>query len=278
MAKYTQRDIDYLVDYHNANITGGRNYETNGPFYGVDWLSSDYLEHMKYLSEKYSNLPWLPLAVPKIEIDNIEEFLHFWDQESVAAVRKTPDVAEPWTKETHPLGTRSNWYCPKFKDLALYEDKKFNNQQYGIWESKLFEGKNSIVDRLLEQVFEYYPISKTNMPFRIFIWESLADIQPHKDQSAYWNCLTDFRSMLYNENTDPVLYVIDTETKKRTFIDPPPDTNTFGWSNGKVLHGSDYHGKRKLLLIVNGIQCPIKTETLLESSIEKYKNQLNYPL
>jgi hypothetical protein len=71
---------------------------------------------------------------------------------------------------------------------------------------------------------------------------------------------------------------VDSKTKQQCYIELPTDTNTFGWSNGRVLHGSDYRNKRKLLLIVNAVQCPIKTETLLENSLAKYKNQLNYSL
>jgi hypothetical protein len=213
MPKYTQRDINSIVDFYNMNFGNGQGYETNGPFYGIDWLSQDYIEHMRQLEQQYQSIDWLPLAVPKIEIDNLEEFMHFWDQESVPSTRLSSDIAEPWSKEDHPLGTESSWYKPRFRDLALYEDSKFTNTAHSIWRSKLFEGKNRMVDRLVEQVFEYYPIDKTMPPFRIFIWESLDDIYPHKDQSAHWKCLTDFRTMLHDENTKPTLYVVNTETK-----------------------------------------------------------------
>ena len=149
-------------------------------------------------------------------------------------------------------------------------------QGKSIWTTKLFTGKNKIVDTIVDYVYEHYPIDKKYPLYQIFMWESLQDVSVHKDHSAFWNCLTDFRTLLYDENTDPTLFVLDSKTKQQCYIDLPPDTNTFGWSNGRVLHGSDYRNKRKLLLIVNAVQCPKKTETLLEKSVAKYKTQLNY--
>ena len=282
MPKYKQRDIDYIVDYHNLSPQGKRNLETSGIHPGIPGavldlgIDNDYVQHMHSIEQKYGNYFWLPLDVPKLEIDNIEEFLNFWDNESASALRQVPDIGEPWSKEDHPLGQKSSWYVPSFRELTLYQVPGLINNS--IWSTKLYQGKHKTVDKIIDYVFEYYPVNKRNPVFQIFIWESLQDVKLHKDHSAFWKCLTDFRTMLYDENQHSTLYVVDTEKKTQAYIDLPADTNTFGWSNGRVLHGSDFHNKRKLLLIVNAVQCPEKTEMLLEKSIKKYQDQLNYSI
>jgi hypothetical protein len=83
--------------------------------------------------------------------------------------------------------------------------------------------------------------------------------------------------MLFDENTEPTLYVGD-DNSEPVFVDLPDDTNTFCWSNGKSLHGSTYNGKRKFILCASMIQHSKKTDDLLERSIIKYKDRLNYKL
>jgi len=84
--------------------------------------------------------------------------------------------------------------------------------------------------------------------------------------------------MLHDENPEPTLCVADIERGDVNYIDLPKDTNSFCWSNGTQLHGSDYKGKKKFLLCVAGVQHSIKSEELFERSIKKYKDQLNYKL
>ena len=278
MATYTQRDINYIFDYHSKTYPATLNklHQAHpgvvSPF--ITNSSHDYIAHMEHIEQKFGDYFWLPLAVPRLDIGPPEELLEFWDSEAEPALRKTSDIAEPWEKEKHPLGNKSNWYVPQFKELTLYQLPELQGKS--IWTTKLFTGKNKIVDTIVDYVYEYYPIDKKYPLYQIFMWESLQDVSVHKDHSAFWNCLTDFRTLLYDENTDPTLFVLDSKTKQQCYIDLPPDTNTFGWSNGRVLHGSDYRNKRKLLLIVNAVQCPEKTEKLLEKSVEKYQTQLNY--
>ena len=85
--------------------------------------------------------------------------------------------------------------------------------------------------------------------------------------------------MLHDENDKPTLYVSDIEHGDSNFVDTMGlDTNSFCWSNGSQIHGSDYFGKRKQLLCINGFLSVSKLDALLERSVNKYKDQLNYKL
>jgi hypothetical protein len=250
-------------------------FVTDGPIMEYkDILPKEYLEKMKALSDKYREVRWLPLDIPKIEFDDFEEFKHLWHQESIDIVRVKPDVAEPWSKEAHPLGKHSSWNKAQFKGLTLYQHPQIpiSNQSFA---AKEYKGDNKQLKRIVEQVFDYFPI---HTMLSIFIWQSAMPIAAHRDRGAYWKCPTDFRVMLQDENEEPTLWVADVEKGDINYIDLPPDTNSFCWSNGTQIHGSDYHGKTKHLLCISGIQHSVKSDELFERSIAKYKDQLNYEL
>ena len=249
---------------------------TDGPAIGFkEYLPQEYLEKMKALSDKYREIRWLPLDIPKIEFQDLEEFKHIWHQESIDVVRVRPDVAEPWSKEDHPLGHNSSWHSKSFKGLTLWHNPMTYPIDAGSFAAKEYKGDNKQLKRIVEQVFEYFPIHTMQS---IFIWQSTEKIHPHRDEGAFWKCPTDFRVMLHDENEEPTLYVADIEKGDINFIDLPSDTNSFCWSNGTQIHGSTYYGKKKYLLCISGVQHVKKSDDLFERSIVKYKDQLNYQL
>lgn len=270
------RDSDISTQLRRARITSlaSKLTGTKDQHWDGHPLPPQYLERMEELSKTYGHIQWLPLDIPKIEIGNTDEFLDLWDRFHHDVVRVRPDVAEPWTKEEHPWGAKSSWHTAQFKGLHLYHTDKFDINS-NSFAAKLYPGKIPIFERIVQQVFEYFPLH----PFiSIFIWESTMPIAPHKDKGAFWKCPTEFRSMLYDENTEPTLYVAEDGSDQPIFINPPEDTNNFCWSNGKMFHGSTYHGRRKLLLCMAGPQHSQKSADLFDRSIHKYKNQLNYEL
>ena len=235
-------------------------------------VSQDYRDRMIQLGEDYGNIKWLLLDIPRIDLTDKEEFFSIWNNESVDILRKTSDVAEPWEKEKHPLGDKSSWYVPQFKGLTLW-NHPMNNIEMNPFVAKRYLGNSKQLGQIVEQVFEYFPI---HTMWEIFLWESLVPIAPHRDKSAYWNCPTEFRSMIYDENPDPTLFVVDIKKGDKNYIDLPNDTNSFCWSNGTHIHGSDYYGKRKVILCMNGIQHSGKSRDLFERSVAKYQSKLNY--
>jgi len=265
-------DIAFINRVIDAN--SNNEFLQNPKFLGKD-LPQEYVEKMTLLGEKYREIRWLPLDIPKIEIDDIDEFKDLWDKESIDVLRVTPDVAEPWSKEEHPFKKHSSWHVPSFKGLHLYENKVISPISGDSFAGKLYEGNNRQLKRILEQTLEYYPI---HTYLSIFIWQSTREIAPHRDRGFFWKCPTEFRAMLHDENDKPTLYVADIEKRDIHYVDCPEDTNSFCWSNGTQVHGSDYHGKRKWILCISGAQHSSKSDELFERSIKKYRNKLNYNL
>jgi hypothetical protein len=133
-------------------------------------------------------------------------------------------------------------------------------------------------DRIKEQIMDTMPFHSISS---LYIWESTKDVYPHRDAQYFWDCPTEFRIMLNDENdpvTEPTLYVADIDYGDVNYVTLPEETNAFCWSNGSQLHGSDYHGKRKQLICINPIFSISKYEKLLDRSIEKYRDRLNYKL
>jgi hypothetical protein len=256
-------------------LLAANEFVTDGPAAEhKDLLPKEYLEKMKILSDKYREVRWLPLDIPRIEFDDFEEFKHTWHQESIDIVRVRPDVAEPWSKDAHPYKHLSSWHTSQFKGLTLWQNPYIPIDS-GSFAAKEYKGNSKQLKRIVEQVFEYFPI---HTMLSVFIWQSTMAIAPHRDKGAFWKCPTDFRVMLHDENEDPTLWVADVEKGDINYIAPPPDTNSFCWSNGTQIHGSDYHGKTKYLLCIAGVQHSTKSDELFERSIAKYKDQLNYKL
>lgn len=238
-----------------------------------DW----YLDRVKILGKKYRPIRWLPLDVSRFELDKAK-FLEWWDRESIDILRTAPDVAEPWSKENHPLGLDSNWHKPQFKGCDIYyiDPPNFESHRQIGWRMKL--KNDSMFTPLIEQIMDTLPIYQLHA---VYIWESVRDVYPHRDNTYYWDIPTEMRIMLFDDNdpiTEKTLYVADVDHGDMNYISLPKDTNTFIWSNGSQLHGSDYHGKRKQLIAMNCIYDLNKYEKLIDKSIDKYKDQLNYVL
>lgn len=247
-------------------------YITSGPVNGLD-PANEYIEEMQVISEKYKAIKWLPLDVPKIDIGDPKEFLEIYNMYRHPIMRVAADVAEPWTKEEHPHKQDSTYYKESFNGCYLYSNKNIDWPH--AWNLGPYVGDLPVFKRIVEQVHDYFPYYPL---VRVHIWESVCYCPPHRDNSAFWKCPTEFRTMLYDENDKPTFYVAEDGSDEPIFIDLPDDTNSFCWSNGRMVHGSDYHGKRKLLLVVAGIQHTQKSVELFDRSIAKYKDKLNYKL
>jgi hypothetical protein len=79
---------------------------TDGPPLNVQ-LPSFYIDRMRELGKKYRPIRWLPLDIPRIEFDNVDEFLDIWEKEKQPSVRIKPSAAEPYEKDDHPTGKDS---------------------------------------------------------------------------------------------------------------------------------------------------------------------------
>jgi hypothetical protein len=236
-------------------------------------MPESYIRRMQDLGEKFKDLSWLPLHLPKFELENLETFEEIWQRECIEIKDNNPDCAT----EFKGLHITANCLLD-FNLHDLYINGKMSKVQIseaggytqgreivGSWSKKLY--KHKFFFNLISQVMDTFPIRQIS---NMLILETVNDVVPHREQSWVWKCPTEFRIMLHDENTNPTIYVSNIETGDTSYIDLPEDTNSFCWSNGTHVYGIDYHGKKSYQLIVNAIWDSNKLESLVEKSMEKY--------
>lgn len=280
-AKLNQYDLSLM----NPSYTKlGPTHQRNGLLYSNSWVKPGplypiYVERMKALGEKYKNLRWLPLAIPRIDIEDKEEFLSIWNKEKIALVPTDNSVTDP---EFYGMHIHSNCGLDfQFHD-TYPEDMQIEHiteesgmlqgrPPIGRYAKKLF--RHRFFNKIIDQILCTYPINTLS---NILILETAKDIAPHREQSWAWKCPTEFRSLLFKNQ--PKMYVADIEHGDINYIELPDDTNTVCWSNGTQVYGIDYDNEPTYQIVVNAIWDSKKLDQLLEESIAKYQSVLNYKL
>lgn len=262
-----------------GNTKLGPCFQGKGMWAAASWnmpvpIDPMYLGKFKTLSEKYKHLDYVPLDIPRIELDDYEEFLHIWNKEKIIL---KPKDQEDHESSLYGLHITSNALLDfNLHDLYVNGRPPANmmsteagwNQgrtAEGLHTKKLF--KHKFWSNLIVQIMDSFPIHALS---NILIVEVVKDLMPHQEQSWDWNCPTEFRVALHDENTEPTLYVTDIKTGNTTYVNLPKDTNSVCWSNGKKLYGIDYHGKPNYQVIVNAVWNSSKVEQLIDRSIRKY--------
>lgn len=280
-AKLNQYDHSGMNPSHTKL---GPAHQRNGLFCWNSWVQAGplypfYIERMKALGEKYRNVRWLPLDIPKIEIKNQEEFLELWNREKIAIMPTDGSVVDP---EFYGLHIHSN--CGL--DFQFHDTYATNTHvDHVTKESGMLQGRppmgrytkkllrHRFFSDLIDQILSTYPINTLS---NILILETAKDVEAHREQTWAWKCPTEFRSFLFDNQ--PKLYVSDIENGDIHYVDLPEDTNTVCWSNGTQVYGIDYDGQPSYQVIVSAIWDSKKLDKLVESSIDKYKSKLNYKL
>jgi len=241
------------------------------------WPES-YIRKMNDIGEKYKDLSWLPLALPRIEIDDFFIFEEIWNRESIK-ISKTDDAS--WDPEFKGLHITANCLLD-FNLHDLYVNGKMSKMQIsdetgysqgrstvGLYSKKLY--KHKFFFNMISQVMDLFPIQQIS---NMLILEQINEVAPHREQSWVCKCPTEFRVMLHDENTTPNIYLGNIETGKIDYIRLPEDTNSFCWSNGTHVYGIDYRGKKSYQLVVNAVWSAEKLNMLIEKSISKYRSEI----
>jgi len=276
-AKVSQFDYSKL----NTSYTKlGPSLHKNASFIQASWspeipISESYLTKIRVLEEKYKSIFWLPLDIPKIQISDWKRFLEIWEREKIPIVKKNdPDFIQEFYGMHIASNPLIDFYC---HDLYDSKGKMIENQisekngftqgrdNIGLYTKKLY--KDRFFNSLVSNIMSTFPISVINT---ISIFEVMNDVVPHREETWYWKCPTEFRINLYDENENPVFYVTDIESGETRYIELPQDTNSFCWSNGTKLYGIDYHGKKNFQIVVNAIWDTTKLDNLLSTSLKKY--------
>jgi len=244
------------------------------------WISTfeTYRNRFLDLGDKYQDVFWLPLDIPRIEMPPMDQFLEVWDRESVEVV----DLAAPNGKAEfrglhihaysaidyymHDAYDKRGRLTSGYPEAEGFSISALSTTLTGAKYNRNLH-KHKFWTDLIVQVMDHYPIF---MISNILILEQLTDVNPHREETWAWKCPTEFRTSLYDENDTPTLYLSDIITGETKYVDLPKDTNSFCWSNGTKVYGIDYHGKRNFQLVVNAIWDVDKLNSLVEKSIKKY--------
>jgi hypothetical protein len=216
------------------------------------------------LEEKWGKYCFVPFDIPKIGDD--PKLVEWLKENSKPTIKIREDIAGG-------IGNR----FPVFNsvDIKLYGEK---HNVFDIW-------KRNYDHNFLDEFPYFHEQMMDLLPFHTItdwhFWQSNIQIIPHRDQQDFRDFPNSFRSMIYDENPCPTLYVKEdvpdsSVTFPEKFIRKLPNTNTFAWNNLRVMHGSFYlKNYSKMLLIINNRNLDVvKYNKLMERSIEKYADHL----
>lgn len=238
------------------------NYISNARLEHLNRYSSANRLKLLKLERKFQKYCYVPIDIPRIAPANDKDFLA-WYTEYAKPVRKiAEDVA---------CGVREHY---EFK--AIDSQNQFNR----IWE----QNKRADIFKVLPELkagLEALPI--INPQFSL--WNSIGEVQPHRDQGVWEDLPVSFRIMLYDDNPMSTLALQHapavlsaqrpwkTEHHQKFMLPRVPDTNTFAWNNLRTVHSSTRQQEyQKILLIFTNMELDLdKYEDIMERSVKKYQ-------
>ena len=248
---------------------------TSSSWYPSYPIFPQYTQAFEKLGDEFQHIKYLPLDIPRIEIDDLEEFQSVWANAAEITNLQDSNYVPEWRG--------MHIHCFGVIDFSLHDaydihgklkfklsdlDKELGPQErpiIGTMSRKIF--KHKFFNSIIAQVMDHYPIHTLS---NIMILEPIQNVAAHREQSWCWRCPTEFRSMLYDANEKPTMYVSDIDTGETNYITLPDNTTSFCWSNGTKVYGIDYHGKPSYQLVVNAIWDSNRMRDLLRRSLDKY--------
>lgn len=229
--------------------------------------SKDELEKFNELIISYNSLPFFYCDLPKIVPNDLIKFIEIFNTYSASGVRTAPCFEEPWLEHDHPQGQNSSWHQPLWKVLDIHVDSDLPK---GFGHEIIFSNYKDLrkeFPEFYQQIFDLFPFKKI---WFIKFLQNNREILPHRDTDWNFNLPTSFRSMIYDDNDKPTFYLKLLNDDQKKYVDLPSTLNTFAYNNGNFLHGAEYHGKSKILMVVRGYLDFNKYRSLLEKSLIKY--------
>lgn len=247
-------------------------------------------QYPKHFDEKYKDIPYLFLDIPKIVPD--ENFKELWNEKKVPIVRQKPDAryiykdaneAEEHKKKTGRTNeyTTANWDGFIALTTAQADDR---------WTSSLVDGP-AILPKFFQQLYDYLPIRKLT---QVLFWSNNIPIGIHRDLHEQYSWTSSVRIMIEDNNSEPTFFLVpfdgslpanteaiatpnDIRSRSTTkFVDTNNSaSNTFAYNNKQWAHGAlKTPGTRKILCSIGIDYDFAKLEVLLDRSIEKYGTNL----
>jgi len=230
------------------------------------------------LEQKYKGIVTLPLALPKFELDSLDDFWQIWKEEQARVDRQHIDRGAVGKDPAKVSKLYTQW-----DGLALYEDESLLDQ--AAWRTKLSPALTASQPNYIESLRENLPFVRIRS---IRLWSANRKIPAHYDGNmpasldGKLKFPSEIRIMLDDKNPAETFWLTAVSKSKphtdiplhdRYYVKLPSDTNTFAWNNEGYLHGADFDPKyKKILVVIKGWVNLERLEKLLDASIEKYPN------
>lgn len=240
--------------------------------------NSDYPLH---LVEKYKNIPYVILDIPKIIPDEI--FSTLWEEKNAPIVRLKPDSRYPYSPEEAEevykrIGKQNQYTMPTWNGIVAHRVSGGDDR----WTEPLINGVTEL-PKLFQQLNDLLPIHRLT---QVLFWQNCRPIRAHRDLYEQYPLPTSLRVIIEDNNPTPTFFLLpfgEANAKGEPddwslckFIDvSKTDSNTFLYNNKQWEHGAlKIEGHSKILCSISCQFDWVKYERLLDQSIAKYGNNL----
>lgn len=253
---------------------------------GVDLRFLDFIDcqvwpELQLIDPKWTNVPWVPLDIPRIVPDDWGLFWQLWNE-------KNADI-------TRGLNETQYW-----KGLCCWLNPNIDHTKFNY--------SNTVVDdwsghfpRMFEQIQDCLPFYSME---KIVLWSNINEVKPHIDPDVVIYPWPDsLRVMIWDTNEGPTFWIskwpertqefnppiiqqrthgsygIRTDRVKmedRIYVDLPPETNTFVFNNGAFIHGADL-ARPKIIMAIKGRPKIYEWLQALEKSHARYQHLIKTP-
>lgn len=247
--------------------------------------------YSKYLEEKYKNIPFVYLDVPRIVPE--QHFLETFKSQARPVLRLSKTNGYPFTREEAEIKAQKEpWFANEYVESGCNWKGMFLTPPTDTTMQHVYMDWQEHFPELYRQVMEYFPIRK-GRKVKIRCWENLKPIGLHRDLQGQHPFPSSMRVILYDENPGSTFWMYpwsdDTlgwgyerlqvdDPKQIVEIDPwRNDSNAFMFNNYNWCHAARKDlAYSKILMFIEPAEYDTldlkKLETLLDRSIKKYSH------
>lgn len=276
--------ISGSVPWHHMAVVGDRVIRVD-PTVNLKYLSfisSQTWPELQLIDPKWTNVPWIPLDVPRIAPDDWGLFWRLWNEKNSDITRNKPGETQYW-----------KGLCCWLNPLVDHTRFNYSNTVLDDWSGHF--------PKMFEQIQDCLPFFSME---KIVLWSNINEVNPHIDPDGVIYPWPDsLRVMIWDTNDGPTFWmsrwpdrtpdydppIIDQRRlgnygikshkvprQNRIYVDLPPETNTFVFNNGAFIHGADL-AKPKIIMAIKGRPIIWKWLQALEKSYAKYQHLIKVP-
>jgi hypothetical protein len=236
-----------------------------------------------HFAEKYKNIPYVFLDVPKIEVD--DNFHEVWNEFKKPILRLKPDARDPRTPEEAAEYKRQNpgwtnqWVEANWDGIIAYTSAEADDR----WTESRVDGYK-LFPKFFQAIHDLLPVRKVS---QVLFWSNVREIGMHRDMHEQLPFPSSIRMMIEDHNPCPTFFLMPVDDSFKTSKVPedrskliPLDTsnapsNVFMYNNKDYAHGAiKLEGYSKILCSMSLDYDWVKLERMLDETIAKYGNNL----